>query len=154
MAKATKKAKKSPVEDEDQSRRFIELAEKLEIKLSFAPEQVVETLADLMTFLRVVSISGVLKAVVADPDDDKVLECAEVAGATQPARHAGPSRPAVGSKHPDAAAPYTRTRRGRHLSRWPAVADQDCACDSLPHPRTGRNGANGEVSQEARQSAA
>ena len=59
-----------------------ELAEKLEIKLSFAPEQVVETLADLMTFLRVVSIPGVLKAVVADPDDDKVLECAEVAGAT------------------------------------------------------------------------
>jgi len=59
-----------------------ELAEKLEIKLSFAPEQVVETLADLMTFLRVVSIPGVLKAVVADPDDDKVLECAEVSGAT------------------------------------------------------------------------
>jgi uncharacterized protein len=59
-----------------------ELAEKLEIKLSFAPELVVETLADLMTFLRVVSIPGVLKAVVADPVDDKVLECAEVAGAT------------------------------------------------------------------------
>jgi putative PIN family toxin of toxin-antitoxin system len=59
-----------------------ELAEKLEIKLSFLPEQVVETLADLMTFLRVVSIPGVLKAVVADPDDDKVLECAEVGGAT------------------------------------------------------------------------
>src|SRR6266542_5476631 len=59
-----------------------EMAEKLEIKLSFAPEQIVETLADLMTFLRVVSILGVLKAVVADPDDDKVLECAEVAGAT------------------------------------------------------------------------
>src|ERR1019366_2972237 len=59
-----------------------ELAEKLEIKLSFASEQVVETLADLMTILRVVSIPGVLKAVVADPDDDKVLECAEVAGAS------------------------------------------------------------------------
>jgi len=59
-----------------------ELAEKLEMKLSFAPERVVETLADLMTFLRVVSIPGVLKAVLADPDDDKVLECAEVAGAT------------------------------------------------------------------------
>ena len=59
-----------------------ELAEKLETKLSFTSELVVETLADLMTFLRVVSIPGVLKAVVADPDDDKVLECAEVAGAT------------------------------------------------------------------------
>jgi putative PIN family toxin of toxin-antitoxin system len=59
-----------------------ELAEKLENKLSFAPEQVVETLADLMTFLRLASIPGVLKAVVVDPDDDKVLECAEVASAT------------------------------------------------------------------------
>jgi putative PIN family toxin of toxin-antitoxin system len=59
-----------------------ELAEKLETKLSFSPEQVVETLADLMTFLRVVSIPGVLKAVLADPDDDKVLECAAVAGAS------------------------------------------------------------------------
>ncbi len=59
-----------------------ELAEKLEIKLLFTAEQVVETLADLMTFLRVVSIPGVLKAVVADPDDDKVLECAEIALAT------------------------------------------------------------------------
>ena len=59
-----------------------ELAEKLETKLSIAPEQVVETIADLMTFLRVVSIPGLLKAVLADPDDDKVLECAEVAGAT------------------------------------------------------------------------
>lgn len=59
-----------------------ELAEKLEKKLSFAPEQVVETLADLLTFLRVVSIPGVLKAVPSDPDDDKVLECAEVAGAS------------------------------------------------------------------------
>jgi uncharacterized protein len=59
-----------------------ELAEKLATKLSFTPEKIVETLADLMTFLRVVSIPGVLNAVVADPDDDKVLECAEVAGAT------------------------------------------------------------------------
>jgi uncharacterized protein len=59
-----------------------EFADKLETKLSFTSEQVVETLADLMTFLRVVSIPGVLKAVVADPDDDKVLECAEVSGAT------------------------------------------------------------------------
>jgi uncharacterized protein len=59
-----------------------ELAEKLETKLSFTSEQVVETLADLMTFLRMVPIPGMLKAVVADPDDDKVLECAEVAGAT------------------------------------------------------------------------
>ena len=57
-----------------------ELAEKLTVKLSIAPEQVVATLADLLTFLRPVSIPGILKAVSADPDDDKVLECAEMGG--------------------------------------------------------------------------
>jgi uncharacterized protein len=59
-----------------------ELAEKLQLKLLFTTEQSIETLADLLTFLRVVTISGQLKAVPADPDDDKVLECATVAGAT------------------------------------------------------------------------
>jgi predicted nucleic acid-binding protein len=51
-------------------------------KLSFTAEQSVETLADLLTFLRVVAITGQLKAVPADPDDDKVLECAAKGGAT------------------------------------------------------------------------
>lgn len=59
-----------------------ELAEKLQAKLLFSTERTVETLTDLLTFLRVVSISGQLKAVPADPDDDKVLECAVVAAAT------------------------------------------------------------------------
>ncbi len=59
-----------------------ELAEKLESKLSFTPEQTLDTLTDLVTFLRVVSITGNLKAVAADPDDDKVLECAVTVGAT------------------------------------------------------------------------
>lgn len=59
-----------------------ELAEKLQAKLSFTLEQAVETVADLLTFLRLVSISGQLKAIPSDPDDDKVLECAVVAGAT------------------------------------------------------------------------
>src|SRR5437867_4132760 len=59
-----------------------ELAEKLQSKLSFTAEQSVETLADLLTFLRVVTITGQLKAVAADPDDDKVLECAANAAAT------------------------------------------------------------------------
>ena len=64
------------------SRGLDELAEKLQSKLSFTAEQSVETLADLLTFLRVVAITGQLKAVAADPDDDKVLECATKAGAT------------------------------------------------------------------------
>ena len=59
-----------------------ELADKLQSKLSFTAEQAVETVADLLTFLRVVPITGQLKAVPADPDDDKVLECATTAGAT------------------------------------------------------------------------
>ena len=59
-----------------------ELAEKLDSKLSFTAEQVVATIADLLTFLRVVPITGKLQVVAADPDDDKVLECAAAAGAT------------------------------------------------------------------------
>ena len=59
-----------------------ELAEKLQSKLSFTPAQALATVADLLTFLRVVSITGQLKAVPADPDDDKVLECALAARAT------------------------------------------------------------------------
>ncbi|MGO9465269.1 MAG: putative toxin-antitoxin system toxin component, PIN family [Isosphaeraceae bacterium] len=59
-----------------------ELAEKLQSKLSFTPEQTVDAVADLLTFLRVVPISGTLKAVPADPDDDKVLEYAATVGAT------------------------------------------------------------------------
>ena len=59
-----------------------ELAEKLQSKLSFTPEQTLDTVADLLTFLRVVPITGKLKAIPADPDDDKVLECATTVGAT------------------------------------------------------------------------
>jgi len=60
-----------------------ELAEKLQTKLAFSADQSLQTVADLLTFLRVVPITGQLAAVRADPDDDKVLECAVVAGATQ-----------------------------------------------------------------------
>ncbi len=59
-----------------------ELGEKLEAKLAFSAELSLRTLAELLTFLRVVPISGQLKAVPTDPDDDKVVECAVAAGAT------------------------------------------------------------------------
>ena len=59
-----------------------ELTEKLQSKLQFSAEQVAETLTDLLSFLRVLSITGQLKAVEADPDDDKVVECATVGNAT------------------------------------------------------------------------
>jgi putative PIN family toxin of toxin-antitoxin system len=59
-----------------------ELAEKLQSKLSFTPQQALDTVAELLTFLRVVAVTGQLKVIPADPDDDKVLECAVTAGAT------------------------------------------------------------------------
>jgi putative PIN family toxin of toxin-antitoxin system len=59
-----------------------ELAEKLTSKLSFATEQANDTILDLLGFLKLVSIDGTLKAVDADPDDDKVLECALAGSAT------------------------------------------------------------------------
>jgi putative PIN family toxin of toxin-antitoxin system len=59
-----------------------ELAEKLETKLGLSAEHVAETLADLLSFLRLVEISGTLKVVAKDADDDKVLECAIVGQAT------------------------------------------------------------------------
>ena len=59
-----------------------ELMQKLEAKLKFSPEQVAETLADLLSFLQLVRIGNELKVIAAGPDDDKVLECAVLGSAT------------------------------------------------------------------------
>lgn len=59
-----------------------ELTEKLQTRLNFSTAQVTDTVVDLLTFLRMVTITNTLKVVAADPDDDKVLECAVVGGAT------------------------------------------------------------------------
>ncbi len=48
----------------------------------FTPEQTLESVTDLLTVLRVIAIAGTIRAVPADPDDDKVLECAATVGAT------------------------------------------------------------------------
>ncbi len=53
-----------------------ELADKLEARLHFSKDQVVETLADYLSFLRLVQIPKVLDAVPRDPEDNMVLECA------------------------------------------------------------------------------
>ena len=58
-----------------------ELAEKLELKLNFSTEMVTDTITDFLTFLRLVAISGELKFISADPDDDAILECGLVAQA-------------------------------------------------------------------------
>ncbi len=60
---------------------FEELASKLESKLDFTPEEVDETLADLLHTFALVTISGTLRAVLADPKDDMIIECAVAAGA-------------------------------------------------------------------------
>jgi len=59
-----------------------ELAEKLQTKLGFDPQQALDAVADSLTFLRVVTIAGQLRVIAADPDDDKVLDCAITANAT------------------------------------------------------------------------
>lgn len=53
-----------------------ELAAKLKTKLEFSEEETINTIVDLLAFLKLVTIDGTLKAVQADPDDDKILECA------------------------------------------------------------------------------
>jgi predicted nucleic acid-binding protein len=59
-----------------------ELSEKLESKLQFSSAQALDSIVDLLSFLRPLSITGRLKVVAADHDDDKTVECAVVAGAT------------------------------------------------------------------------
>jgi uncharacterized protein len=58
-----------------------ELTEKLRLKLNFSEEIVTETIADYLSFLGLVTIPGQLKHIIADPDDDVVLECALMAQA-------------------------------------------------------------------------
>jgi len=59
-----------------------ELREKLAAKLKFSPKETEIALVDLLKISKVVEISGNVKAVPADPDDDKIVECAVVASAT------------------------------------------------------------------------
>ena len=59
-----------------------ELEDKLPTKLNFAPTETADTLEDLRSFLKLVKINNTLKGVTADPDDDKIIECAVVGGAT------------------------------------------------------------------------
>ncbi len=59
-----------------------EVAKRLQTRLKFSAVQVTNTIADLLNFLRLVTITNTLKVVAADPADDKVLECAVVGGAS------------------------------------------------------------------------
>jgi len=59
-----------------------ELSEKLEFRLKFSPEQVTDTIIDLLTCLRLVTITNTLNVINNDPDDNKILECALVGKAS------------------------------------------------------------------------
>ena len=59
-----------------------EFAEKLLIKFKFSEEKAQIAIEEVKGFSRLVSISGKLRAVPKDPDDDMVIECAIVGKAT------------------------------------------------------------------------
>jgi len=60
---------------------MIELSEKLKEKFGFSPDRTQAVLDDWREHAQEVRITGDLHAVAADPDDDKFIECAQVAGA-------------------------------------------------------------------------
>jgi putative PIN family toxin of toxin-antitoxin system len=59
-----------------------EFSEKLIIKFKFSQEKAQATIEEVRSFSRLVEISTELRVVSADPDDDMVVECAVVSGAT------------------------------------------------------------------------
>ena len=59
-----------------------EFSEKLTTKFKASPLQAAEIVTELLTFHQSIKIANQLKGVTADPDDDKVIECAVVGGAT------------------------------------------------------------------------
>ena len=59
-----------------------ELSEKLTTKFNVSPSRAADIVAELLSFHQSVKITNQLKSVTADPDDDKVIECAVVGDAT------------------------------------------------------------------------
>lgn len=59
-----------------------EFAEKLLVKFKFSEEMTQAAVQEVRQFSRLVEISGTLKAVPDDPDDDMVIECAVIGNAT------------------------------------------------------------------------
>lgn len=59
-----------------------EFAEKLLVKFKFSEEMTQAAVEEVRGFSRLVEISGTLKTVPDDPDDDMVVECAVIGNAT------------------------------------------------------------------------
>jgi len=58
-----------------------ELEEKLCVKRNMPAPEAARAITEILSFSRLVVLSNTLRAVAADPDDDKILECAVVGGA-------------------------------------------------------------------------
>lgn len=59
-----------------------EFAEKLLLKFKFSEDKTQSAVGEILSFSRIVEISGTLKAVPNDADDDMVIECAVVGNAS------------------------------------------------------------------------
>ncbi len=59
-----------------------ELAKKLSAKLNFSSIQTRDRIAFFLDFMRLVTIRNTLNVVDADPDDNKIIECAVAGAAT------------------------------------------------------------------------
>lgn len=59
-----------------------EFLEKLLMKFKFSEEMALVAVEEVANLSRLVKISGTLKTVPADPDDDMIIECAVVGNAT------------------------------------------------------------------------
>ncbi|MEA5477983.1 putative toxin-antitoxin system toxin component, PIN family [Pseudanabaena galeata UHCC 0370] len=59
-----------------------EFAEKLLLKFKFSEDKTQSAVGEILSFSRIVEISGTLKAVPNDADDDMVIECALVGNAS------------------------------------------------------------------------
>ncbi|MBD2778339.1 putative toxin-antitoxin system toxin component, PIN family [Iningainema tapete] len=59
-----------------------ELKEKLQLKQKMSVTEAAQDVAKILSFSRLVTIDNTLEIVVNDPDDDMVLECAVVGGAS------------------------------------------------------------------------
>jgi putative PIN family toxin of toxin-antitoxin system len=59
-----------------------EFAEKLLLKFKFSEDKTQSAVDEILSFSHMVEISGTLKAVPNDADDDMVIECAVVANAS------------------------------------------------------------------------
>ena len=75
-------AKRGSVEGITCTEILDEFEEKLMTKFNFSPSQTSEVITNLLSFHHTVKITNRLRGITADPDDDKIVECAVVGGAT------------------------------------------------------------------------